>query len=85
LAVNGYAWGYSPPWQHGRHGERIHAHPRFEREDDVFVALCPQFDIAGQGAPPFEEARTLTASYVEGERAWRPAAGVDARPTLRMK
>ncbi|HUE21337.1 MAG TPA: type II toxin-antitoxin system HicB family antitoxin [Bryobacteraceae bacterium] len=28
-----------------------------EREDDVFVALCPEFDIASQGAS-IEEART---------------------------
>ena len=28
-----------------------------EREDDGFVALCPQFDIASQGAT-IEEART---------------------------
>ena len=27
-----------------------------EREDDVFVALCPEFDIASQGAS-IEEAR----------------------------
>ena len=28
-----------------------------EREDDVFVALCPEFDIASQGGS-IEEART---------------------------
>jgi predicted RNase H-like HicB family nuclease len=28
-----------------------------EREDDIFVALCPQFDIASQGES-IEEART---------------------------
>ena len=28
-----------------------------EREDDVFVALCPEFDIASHGAS-IEEART---------------------------
>jgi predicted RNase H-like HicB family nuclease len=28
-----------------------------ERENDIFVALCPEFDIASQGAS-IEEART---------------------------
>jgi predicted RNase H-like HicB family nuclease len=28
-----------------------------EREDDTFVALCPEFDVASQGAS-IEEART---------------------------
>ena len=27
-----------------------------EREDDVYVALCPEFDVASQG-PTIEEAR----------------------------
>jgi predicted RNase H-like HicB family nuclease len=35
-----------------------------EREDDVFVALCPEFDIASQGAA-IEEAR---ANLVEALR-----------------
>jgi predicted RNase H-like HicB family nuclease len=44
-----------------------------EREDDVFVALCPEFDIASQGAS-IEEARTnlIEALTLFFETAARP-------------
>jgi len=35
-----------------------------EREDDVFVALCPQLDIASQGAS-VEEARSNLTEAIE--------------------
>jgi predicted RNase H-like HicB family nuclease len=45
-----------------------------EREDDVFVALCPEFDIASQGGS-IEEARTnpiegLTLCFETALHAW---------------
>ncbi len=36
---------------------RCHLTAIIEREDDGFVALCPEFDIASEGAS-IEEART---------------------------
>jgi predicted RNase H-like HicB family nuclease len=44
-----------------------------EREDDVYVALCPEFDVASQG-PTIEEAR---ANLVEALTLFFETAGHD--------
>ena len=52
-----------------------------EREDDLFVALCPEYDIASQGASVSEARKNLRealelffeeAPLEEQERRYRP-------------
>jgi predicted RNase H-like HicB family nuclease len=49
-----------------------------EREDDGFVALCPEFDIASEGAS-IEEART---NLIEALAILRNGSTVESRATL---